>query len=127
MQRDPNAIRRAMHKHPVLLAGEGELHGLLKIVGLTQKEFCTLAGIAESTFVRWYGWPLHPLPIELLRYYAWTQNMAKFLSSKGWDPEKFRPQLPARARAGRYPRKSGDLDLSHIENKEEWSPYDAMK
>jgi hypothetical protein len=34
--------------------------------------------------------------------------MARHLASKGWDPEKFRPQLPPRTRAGHYPRTTED-------------------
>jgi hypothetical protein len=110
-------------------AGQGELHGLLSVVGLTPTEFCQLVGIQPGTFYKWFGAPLHPLPIECLRYYGWTKNMAEYLRSIGQDPEKFKPQLPTKARAaGKYPRKKGDLVLERAnEQPGDYSPWTARR
>lgn len=97
-----------------LLSGEGELHGLLKAIGLSEAEFCQLAGIDRSVFYRWYGFPLAEWPRVLLLHYGWAMKMATFLASKGWDPEKFRPEPPPLTKAGRYPRKDGDLKIQGV-------------
>jgi hypothetical protein len=55
-------------------------------------------------FHRWYGHPLHRWPEILLLYYGWTQNMAKALLARGFDPEYFKPKLPGQVKAGRSPR-----------------------
>src|SRR5688572_25211492 len=59
------ARRRTLEKNPManrfrtgseaLLAGEAELNGFLKAVGMSEAEFCALAGIDRSAFYRWYG------------------------------------------------------------------------
>jgi hypothetical protein len=88
----------------MLLAGEGELHGLLKTVGLKPAEFCALVGIERTVFLRWYGHPLHPWPTEFLRYYARAQAMGRYLESQGVDLEQFEPKLPpAKARPAAPP------------------------
>ena len=89
------------HQDEVLLAGEGELHGLLKACGMTVTEFCELAGIQPSTFYRWYGNPLYQWPTVLLFHIAWARNMGKCLLSRGFDPAYFHPQMPPATKSGR--------------------------
>jgi hypothetical protein len=94
-----------------LRSGEGELHALLSVIGLTRREFCALVYIEETTFSRWYGFPLHPWAVEFLRYYGWAKNMAKALEARGVDPEQFKPKLPERKMpTGRYPRTAEQVD-----------------
>lgn len=128
----PEHRRRTTDKRVRLYAGEAELHGYLKVAGLTRRTFCELVGIHESTFFRWHGHPLHRWPIVFLLYFTWTQNMANFLASKGWDPEKFRPELPPRTTAGIYPRKEGDLTFPEPTEADKrdwknWSPWTARR
>lgn len=97
--------RRMVDENPAVMAGEGELHPLLRAVGLTREAFCKIAGISTSSFHRWYGHPLHTWAIELIRYYGWAKNMAEYLRKSGVDPEQFKPQVPTRRLTmGHYPR-----------------------
>jgi hypothetical protein len=88
----------------MLLAGEGELHGLLKTIGMKPAEFCKLIGIDRTVFLRWYGHPLHPWPIEFLRYYGRAQAMGRYLEAQGVDLEQFEPKLPRRSLGPQFPR-----------------------
>jgi hypothetical protein len=103
LERNPSARKFRFQQEP-LLAGETELHGLLKAVGLTKAQFCGLVGIDPSVFDRWYANPLHPWPVEFLRYFGWAQRMAQQMREWGKDPEIYKPRLPAAAKAGHYPR-----------------------
>lgn len=98
---------RASFGHPpsdkVLNAGEGELHGLLKAIGLSEPEFYKLVGIDQSVFHRWYGHPLHSWPIIFLRYYARAQAMGRYLDGEGVDLQQFEAQLPPRLRQKEWP------------------------
>lgn len=107
MSRNPCA-RKFRFNREQLLAGEGELHGLLKACGLSVAEFCELAGIQRSTFYRWYGEPLYRWPVVLLFNVAWARNMAKHLAMKGFDPACFHPQMPPSTKAG---HRFGPADL----------------
>lgn len=125
----PRFLNMQMHKRKAvtqdgLYAGEGELHPLLRVVGLTQKEFCAMAGMDERRFQRWYGHPLYSWPVELLRYYGWAQNMAKLLKEKGYDPDSLKPKIPERPRKeGRYPRKAGQLTIKSSEPPGDYDPW----
>lgn len=96
-------------------AGEGALHGLMRVVGLTQAAFLNLSGTSEHAFRKWYGHPMARWPVRLVEYYGWVQNMATYLRDRGVDPEQFRPRAPqAVMPTGRYPRTDGQLDLSKL-------------
>lgn len=101
-------------------AQEGELHLMLHAIGLSAQEFCALMGMSYATFRGWYGTCLYAWPLELMRYYGWSQNMAARLRELGQDPEALKPQLPTPKRPGMYPRKKGDLVLV---KPAEYSPY----
>lgn len=103
-----NAIRRFRDKDR-LYAGEGELHELMRQIGMTREQFCELAGIKISTFDHWYGYPMHGWPLALLRSHVWATNMAKFIESKGWDPNQFKAKSLPRTTEGRYPRTSSQF------------------
>lgn len=107
LDKNPNARRMKLLHGEAVYSGEGELHPLLRAVGLNITDFCRLAGIEAETFYRWYGHPLHPWPIELLRQYGWAKAMAEKLRELGVDPDGFKPSIPERKMpTGRYPRTS---------------------
>ena len=122
MAKNPYARRMKMLEGAAQYAGEGELHALLRVIGLSSREFCELVGIRESTFTRWYGFPLHPWATEFLRYYGWARAMAQYLRDENIDPEQFKPKIPERVMpTGRYPRKAGQEPK--IANEEDYSPW----
>ncbi len=127
LERNPFARKFRLTEQEALLAGEGLLHGHLRAARLTHLEFCELVGISPSTFFRWYGFSLAKWPVEFLKPYAQAQNMAKFLAEKGWDPGKFGPQLPRPMKAGRYPRKSGDLTVVGQPRRIDYSPWKVRR
>jgi hypothetical protein len=112
-----------------LRSGEGELHALLGVIGLSPAEFCRMVGIHPSTFYRWYGTPLHQWPVEFLRSYAWATAMAGELRKRGIDPAQFEPRLPGRRMpTGRYPRRKGDLVLERAKQEPgDYSPWTAPR
>lgn len=112
--------RNLQHKPDAPYAQEGELHLMLRAVGLSGQEFCRMMGMSYGTFKGWYGTALYDWPLELMRYYGWSKNMADYLRSVGKDPEQFQPQLPKANRPGMYPRKNGDLVL---EEGRDYSPF----
>jgi len=106
-------------------AGEGDLHSLLRISGMSRKEFCEVVGIRPSTFRRWYGHPLHPWPVEFLRHYVWLQNALVWVRRHGGDPEALKPVIPEQETpTGRYPRKRGDLKINLPDP--DWSPWNDV-
>lgn len=80
----------------VRYANEGELETLMRVESITQAEFCEVAGVHRTTLQQWQGWPLYQWPLRLLRLFIWARNMARFLRSKGYDPDTFQPKLPDR-------------------------------
>lgn len=109
-------FKRRPRKDDALYAGEGELHALIRASGISQKQFCELVGINASTFTKWYGHPLHDWPIRFMRLFAWQQNARIWMEKQGIDPNRFNAALPTEMhKAGRYPRKPGDLVIDDQE------------
>ena len=133
MEKNKRAKNFRMLSGQATYAGEGELHALLRMSGMSEADFSQLAGIHVSVVRRWYGHPLFAWPVELLRHVLWARNMAKALSARGYVPESFKPKLAERQMpTGRYPRKAGDWkepnmrpDLPRNEAKD-YSPWRAL-
>ena len=123
MAKNPQFNRGSpMLEGKALYSGEGELHALLRVVGLDQKEFCERIGVRPQQFSNWYGHPMHPWPVEFLREYGWAKNMAQYLTDHDIDPEQFKPKIPERVMpTGRYPRKAGQEPK--LVNEEDYSPW----
>jgi hypothetical protein len=122
MAKNPYARRMKMLEGEAQYAGEGELHALLRVIDMKPAEFCAIVGLNISTFNRWYGHPLHPWPVEFLRYYGWARAMAQYLRDENIDPEQFKPKIPERAMpTGRYPRTPEQQPK--IANQEDYSPW----
>jgi hypothetical protein len=109
LQNNPSAKKFRYQREP-LFSGHGELHALLKSVGLSEAAFCELIGMDRTVFHRWYGFPLHSWPSEFLRHYGWAQNMARQLREWGRDPTSYMPQFPSKAKSGSYPRTSAQTE-----------------
>lgn len=90
VDRSPDAARDKLRFFARKHAGEGDLHGLLRELGMTPQQFCDSIPIDPGIFSRFYGFPMHPWPLRLLEYMIWANNMSAFLREKGYDPEKFK-------------------------------------
>lgn len=117
-----NPLADARHGDPTKMrSGEGELHGYLRMFGLSLQKFSELIGMSYSCVKAWSGFPLYAWPVEFLRMYGWSMAMAEKLRSMGVDPEQFRPEIPSKRLKGpSHPRKNGDLVLNMPG---EYSPY----
>lgn len=123
LDKNPKAKKVMKHKDRVY-AGEGAMHTLMRMMDMEPKEFCEIADIAPSHFRSWYGHAMHGLPVRFLEVLYYARGMEEKLKELGYDTEKFKPVLPTALNPnGRYPRKPGDVDLSHIEKKEDWTPF----
>ena len=107
LAKNPGAFKRQLNIK-LRYIGEGEFDLLMRAVGLNPIDFVRLTGIRRDLFTSWYGHPMHPWPLEFLRYYGWSMNMAKRLRELGVDPEKLKPLTPSLlSKKGHYPRKAG--------------------
>lgn len=104
-----------------LAAGEGELHGLLKQAGMSERDFFELARIERTAFLRWYGHPLHEWPLVLLRAHVEVLAMRKWFAEHGVDTEQFKPKtLPP------MPPANKRVDLTQVKvagGRAEYSPW----
>lgn len=96
-------------------APHSELYALLKANNMTVQQFLDLAGISNSAFYQWYGFPMHKWPIMLLRYKAWADNMAAHLEKQGMDVRRFLPELPKLDHNSRRAREHRDLKFEGID------------
>jgi hypothetical protein len=112
-----------------LRSGEGELHALLSVIGLSPAEFCRMVSMQPGTFYRWHGHCLFGWPVEFLPMYGWATIMASEFRKRGIDPNQFKPKIPERPMpTGRYPRKKGDLVLERAKQQPgDYSPWTALR
>jgi hypothetical protein len=106
LAKNSSAKRRPMlTDKDIQYSGEGELHVLLRMSGLSITAFCKLTGLNVRSFHQWEGHPLTKWPIEFLKNYIWAQKMARELDMRGIDANVFKPVIePVQMPTGRYPR-----------------------
>lgn len=115
MERNPKARFRSDLAIGKVYAGEGPLHAGLRALNLSLAQFAEIAGISYSVAKDWCGHPLLSWPLRMLDYYGRMRAMEDYLRARGVDLEQFKTKVPTELlKAGRYPRKKGDLDLSKI-------------
>lgn len=95
-RRRKGRLKNGVYMGQVRYSEEGELLTLLRAEGITQEEFAEVAGVDRTTLQAWRGWPLYRWPMRMLELFVWARNMARFLRSKGFDPDQFRAKLPER-------------------------------
>lgn len=109
-----------------LYAGEGPLHGLMKKLGMTPKDYQLQFGVSNNTFKSWKGWPLYDWPIRLLEWYGYAKACEAKLKELGVDPTSLWPRPEDRIHTqGRYPRKKGQLvvDWKTLDKKSPWDNF----
>lgn len=114
LERNPRAVKTSLITPGQIAAGEGELHAMMRLLGLTTREFCEIAGISRATFDGWCGHPMTRWPIRLLYHFYRAKMMEEWMKRHGVDVAQFEPPEFREVNAGRYPRKKDDVDVTNV-------------